>query len=128
MRRVWCRDKFKVDLFASGLMEYKDIATNMQVKVPREDTDTHWNIDAGDPGIFHWRWIMDVQIPSKDPRLLVQTWDVELLTPNDALAEANLSLKGLFGKAAQNKLRQTLKGLSVNMTHPNYGGVQSVSH
>merc|ERR1712070_797210 len=69
---------------------------------------------------------MDVQIPSKDPRLLVQTWDVELLTPNDALAEADLSLKGLFGKAAQNKLRQTLKGLSVNMTHPNYGGVQSV--
>ena len=58
--------------------------------------------------------------------LWLQTWDVELLTPNDALAEANLSLAGLFKKAATGKMAQKLKKFNVNMTHPNYNGIQSV--
>lgn len=56
------RDKWKIDMFVSAFAEYKDISNNEQVKVTREDTDTHWNIDAGDKGIFHWRWIMPVQV------------------------------------------------------------------
>jgi len=123
---VMFRDKWKIDMFASAFVEFKDVSNNEQVKVPREDTDTHWNIDAGDKGIFHWRWKMPVQVPAKDPRMLIQTWDVELLTPNDALAEANLSLAGLFKKAATGKMAQKLKKFNVNMTHPNYNGIQSV--
>merc|ERR1719271_729326 len=40
------------------------------------------------------------------------------------MAECNLALKGFFNKAANDKRRQKVD-LNVNMTHPNYPGIQA---
>jgi len=98
--------------------------TPQPLQAPRAESDTHWFIDAGDPGVFHWRWVIPCSIPCKEPRLLVQTWDLDLLSPNDSLAEANLALSGFFKKADSSTNRQKAE-LDVSMTHPNYAGIQS---
>jgi len=125
VNNIVLRDKSSVDVFVTGTLEWKDVQDNKSKRAPRESTDTHWMIDAGDPGMFHWRWVIPCQIPCKEPRLLVQTWDNDLLSANDSLAEVNLALSGFFKKAASSDMRQRTE-LDVNMTHPNFSGVQSV--
>jgi len=120
------RDKSFINQFVSGTLEYKDISDNKMYAMPRAETDGHYFIDAGDPGVFHWRWIIPCKIPCKEPRLLVQTWDMDLISPNDSMAECNLALKGIFNKGAQDKRRQRVELPAVNMTHPNYNGIQAV--
>jgi len=117
------RDRESIDMYVTGTLSYKDVQDNKEHHLPREETDCQWFVAPGDPGIFHWRWIFPAKIPSKDPRLLVQTWDMDLLSANDSLAEANLALSGFFKKADQQKSQQTAE-LSISMTHPNYSGVQ----
>jgi len=114
-----------VDMFVASTLSYKDIYDNKMYNMPRAETDTHWFIDAGEPGVFHWRMIVPCKNPCKEPRLLVQTWDQDLLTPDDSLAECNLALKGLFGKAHQDDRRQKVE-LNIPMTHPNFSGTQSM--
>lgn len=120
------RDKESVDMFVSGTLEYKDVQDNKMHRCPRVETDTHWFISVGDPGVFHWRWVIPCKIPCKDPRLLVQSWDLDLLTPNDSLAEANLALGAVFKKADQSTSRQKVELPVLKMTHPNYSGTQGV--
>ena len=53
----------------------------------------------------------------------MQTWDFELLTPNDAICECNLQLKGFF-TAAEKKGGYHKVDLDLAMTHPNFRGIQ----
>jgi len=89
----------------------------------RQDTDTQWFMEAEHFGSFHWRWKFDVKIPSTMSRLVVQTWDLELLTPNDAMCEANIQL-GSFFKAAEKKQERHACDLDTDLTHPNFKGIQ----
>ena len=95
-------------------------------KSARSDTDTHWFVAAGDTAFFHWRWVIPCKIPCKDPRLLVQCWDLDLLSPNDSLAEANLAFNGLFKSADHDHREQKVSLPAIKLTHPNYNGTQGV--
>jgi len=53
----------------------------------------------------------------------MQTWDLELLTPNDAICEANIQL-GAFFKASGKKQTFNRAELDLNLTHPNFRGAQ----
>eukprot|EP00656_Telonema_subtile_P053724 TRINITY_DN7845_c0_g2_i4.p1 TRINITY_DN7845_c0_g2~~TRINITY_DN7845_c0_g2_i4.p1 ORF type:complete len:1170 (+),score=289.91 TRINITY_DN7845_c0_g2_i4:179-3688(+) len=118
------RDKTGVDLFCSGLLEFKSIEDDkMKRPVDRQDTDTQWFMEPQHYGSFHWRWIFPAQLPCTIPKLLVQTWDCELLTPNDAMCECNLQLGGFF-KAADTKGTFHTVDVDLGMTHPNFRGIQ----
>jgi len=55
-------------------------------------------------GKFNWRIIYaDVFLPYDVPRLKIQVYDKDAIGPNDAIAEANLNLKGFFQKALREK-------------------------
>eukprot|EP00003_Mantamonas_plastica_P016707 TRINITY_DN2790_c0_g1_i2.p1 TRINITY_DN2790_c0_g1~~TRINITY_DN2790_c0_g1_i2.p1 ORF type:complete len:460 (+),score=162.14 TRINITY_DN2790_c0_g1_i2:1153-2532(+) len=67
------------------------------------ETDVHWNSDDHE-GRFNWRMKIDADLPLQEPepnRVLLQLWDRGMLSPNDALAEVNLNLKGWLKKAAK---------------------------
>lgn len=65
-----------------------------------------------------------MKIPCTMPRIVVQTWDLELLTPNDALCESNIQL-GAFFKAAEKKKARNSAELDLGMKHPNFRGEQA---
>lgn len=50
------RDKTSIDLFCSGLVEFKDVEDE-KVKRPvdRQDTDCQWFMEPEHYGSFHWR-------------------------------------------------------------------------
>jgi len=118
------RDKTSIDLFCSGMVEFKDVEDDkMKRPTDRQDTDCQWFMEPEHYGSFHWRWIFPVKIPCNIPKLLVQTWDLELLTPNDAICEANIQL-GSFFKASEKKGAKNAADLDLGMTHPNFKGIQ----
>jgi len=96
----------------------------MKRPTDQQKTDTQFFFAPEDGfGSFHWRWIFPVKIPCNIPKLLVQVWDFELLSPNDAICEANIQLKGFF-TAAEKKGTKNAADLDLAMTHPNYKGEQ----
>lgn len=68
-----------------------------------------------------WR---DVVLPMKWPRFNIQIWDKDMLSPNQAIAEAVINLRGFFTKAWRTKNTQRINRQWVKMTHPNFDGVQ----
>eukprot|EP01114_Cavostelium_apophysatum_P012665 TRINITY_DN2890_c0_g1_i2.p1 TRINITY_DN2890_c0_g1~~TRINITY_DN2890_c0_g1_i2.p1 ORF type:complete len:2032 (+),score=608.70 TRINITY_DN2890_c0_g1_i2:72-6098(+) len=87
-------------------------------------TDTHWRSEDG-KGSFNWRMIFPVTIPSALPKFKLQIWDKDILTPDDAICEANLNLRPFYKKAFKNKSsRESLSKQWISMTHPSAQGVQ----
>jgi len=68
-----------------------------------QQTDVHDSVMDG-CGKFNWRILYpDVFLPYDTPRLKLQVYDKDRIGPNDAIAEANLNLKGFFQKALRQK-------------------------
>jgi hypothetical protein len=68
-----------------------------------QKTDVHDSVMDG-CGKFNWRIVYpDVLLPYDIPRLKLQVYDKDRIGPNDAIAEANLNLKGFFQKALRQK-------------------------
>jgi hypothetical protein len=68
----------------------------------QQQTDVHDSVMDG-CGKFNWRIIYnDIMLPYDVPRLKVQVFDKDHIGPNDAIAEANLNLKGFFQKGLRN--------------------------
>jgi len=68
-----------------------------------QKTDVHDSVMDG-CGKFNWRIVYpDVFLPYDAPRLKLQVYDKDRIGPNDAIAEANVNLKGFFQKALKNK-------------------------
>ena len=63
-------------------------------------------------------------MPCTISRLKIQIWDKDLTNPNDAIAEANVSLKGMLSRAYRAKTGSELDKQWIKMTHPNFEGVQ----
>jgi hypothetical protein len=64
-------------------------------------------------------------VPCQKPRFKLQVWDHDIVSPNDAIAEANLNLRSLFKKFYKDNLKEhALKRQWVAMTHPKTPGVQ----
>jgi len=120
----------------------------------QQQTDVHDSVMDG-CGKFNWRLVYgDILLPYYVPRLKVQVFDRDRIGPNDAIAEANLNLKGFFQKGlrngsakiglltnASNVANQTLQitntskegsstagpynsGQWLDLFHPSYDGVQ----
>eukprot|EP00762_Andalucia_godoyi_P001218 ANDGO_04901.mRNA.1 Synaptotagmin-4 len=108
------KDAKMSDIYVSGISEWNG---------EMQKTDTHWRSKNG-KGQFNWRFKFPVTIPCKVPRLKVQIWDKDILNPNDAIAEVNLNLLGLFKKCYKSKTGDELPQQWIKMTHPNFEGTQ----
>jgi len=87
-------------------------------------TDIHWR-STGDAS-FNWRMKWPIQLPTKlQNRVRIQVWDKDVVSPDDAIAEAILNLRGFFKKALRDKEPfSELDKQWVSLTHPNFEGVQ----
>jgi len=85
-------------------------------------TDTHWR-SSGDAE-FNYRMVWPMALPEKSPRLFLQIWDADILTADDAIGEAQLTLKGNCEKAVRRGGAVKLDPVWVSCYHPNYDGVQ----
>eukprot|EP01091_Cochliopodium_minus_P016955 TRINITY_DN6513_c0_g1_i1.p1 TRINITY_DN6513_c0_g1~~TRINITY_DN6513_c0_g1_i1.p1 ORF type:complete len:1344 (+),score=430.13 TRINITY_DN6513_c0_g1_i1:61-4092(+) len=102
------------DIFVSAKLEGKK----------RQKTDIHWRSEDG-KGAFNYRMIWkDVVLPMKWPRFNIQIWDKDVLSPNEAIAEAVINLRGFFNKSWRKKATQKINRQWVKMTHPNFEGTQ----
>jgi len=85
-------------------------------------TDTH-NNSPGDAE-FNWRMVWQMALPEKSPRLFIQVWDADILSSNDAIGEAQLTLKPLCEQAVRRGGTVRRENVLVKTTHPNYVGNQ----
>jgi hypothetical protein len=108
------KDAKMSDIYVTGIPEW---GGEMQ------KTDTHWRSKNG-KGQFNWRFKFPVTVPCKVPRLKIQIWDKDVFNPNDAIAEVNLNLLGLFKKCYKAKHGDELPQQWIKMTHPNFEGTQ----
>ena len=71
-----------------------------------QHTETHARALAGQ-GSFNWRFkwpvTLDPSIKSEDARLGLQMWDLDVLSPNDYLGEAQLDLHKWFRRCSRRK-------------------------
>ena len=89
---------------------------------PEQRTDVHYR-SPGDAE-FNWRMCWPIALPEKAPRLFVQIWDADLLSADDAIGEAQLTLKPLCDKALRRGSTVKLENVFVPTTHPNFKGNQ----
>ena len=87
-----------------------------------QKTDIHHR-SPGDAE-FNWRMVWPIALPEKAPRLFLQVWDADLLSANDAIGEAQITLKPLCDKALRRGGNLKLENVMVPTTHPNFKGVQ----
>ena len=89
---------------------------------PEQKTDVHYR-SPGDAE-FNWRMTWPIALPERAPRLFLQVWDADLLSANDAIGEAQLTLKPLCDKALKRGGNLKLENVYVPTTHPNFKGNQ----
>jgi hypothetical protein len=70
----------------------------------RQKTDVHLRSKLG-KGSFNWRMIFPVEIPLSAPRFKIQVWDMDVLSANDSICEASISLSSLFIRIAKTECR-----------------------
>jgi hypothetical protein len=87
-----------------------------------QKTDVH-NRSPGDAE-FNWRMCWPMLLPERAPKLFLQVWDADLLSANDAIGEAQLTLKPLCDKALKRGGSFRLENVFVPTTHPNFKGNQ----
>ncbi|KAJ3431796.1 c2 calcium-dependent membrane targeting [Anaeramoeba flamelloides] len=89
----------------------------------KQKSDIHWRSMNG-KGSFNWRYKFLVELPSRVPRLKVQLWDKDILNPNDSIGEAVLNLGAFFKKCEKSLLEHQIKKQWIDLTHPNFDGIQ----
>ena len=87
-----------------------------------QKTDIHWR-SPGDAE-FNWRMVWPMALPEKAPRLFVQIWDSDVLSADDAIGEAQITLKPLCERALRRGGNLRLDNVIVPCTHPNFKGAQ----
>lgn len=87
-----------------------------------QKTDVHWR-SPGDAE-FNWRMVWPIALPEKAPRLFVQIWDADILSADDAIGEAQITLKPLCERALKRGGNLKLDNIFVPCTHPNFKGSQ----
>lgn len=107
------RDKRMSDIFLIGTIPGCEL----------QRTDVHWRSEDG-KGAFNWRFVFPVTLPMRVPRLTLQVWDKDMLSPNDVVAEANVNLSSLFRRAYRGNATVSLVKQWVTLGHPNYEGPQ----
>ena len=93
-----------------------------QQPYPMYKTDIHGR-SPGDAE-FNWRMVWPMALPETSPRLFLQVWDTDTFSADDAIGEAQLTLKPLCDKAFKTKASVKYENIPVQVTHPNFDGPQ----
>ena len=88
----------------------------------QQRTDTHHR-SPGDAE-FNWRMTWPLALPEKDPRLFLLLWDADILSADDAIGEAQLTLAPLCERALRHGGAHRMENVLVSTTHPNFTGTQ----
>ena len=90
---------------------------------PLQESDVHTGVV--DHAEFNWRFLFDVQQPTRHSKLTVQLWDRAATGANDALAEVVLQLKPMYKNVqnAQSRVHEVARQF-YQMTNPLYEGPQ----
>lgn len=105
-------EETKVDIFIAAMLDGGE----------RQETDVHWNSNDG-YGSFNWRMKFPIMIPYPKPRLKIQLWDKDLLSPNDVKAECVLNLDKYFKRAFKRDQGFEFKEKWLSCFHPDKPGV-----
>mmetsp|Transcript_40620 Transcript_40620/g.91210 ORF Transcript_40620/g.91210 Transcript_40620/m.91210 type:complete len:1406 (+) Transcript_40620:175-4392(+) len=84
-------------------------------------TDVHNSADDF-CGTFNWRFLFDIWLPCRDPRLVFQVWDHNLLEASDSIAEVALDLSKDFRSARKENQSVDIPRGTVALSHPAYPG------
>lgn len=101
-----------VSLYVVGLMSGTTSGT-----IVTQETDTHWNSTDG-RGVFNWRFIFDVMVPSEASQLRLQVWGRNLLATHESIAETVIDLSSDLLKCKSLKEVITLDRAWVKLYHP----------
>lgn len=95
-----------VSLLVKALVPPATSDSNFSGDVMQEsETDTHWYSDDGS-AVYNWRMVFPVTLPANIPTITFQVWNHNLLSSNDALAEATIDLSSDYNSAR--KFRKTV--------------------
>ena len=89
---------------------------------PVQESDVHKG--CVDHAEFNWRYIFDVQQPTRYTKLTVQVWDTRSTGANDSLAECVLQLHDLYANVQKAQRMHEVPRQFYTMTHPLYAGQQ----
>jgi len=105
------------DLYVTGVLDLPECG--------RQKTDVHLRAKKG-KGSFNWRMKWQFTLPTKvTPRFVVQLWDMDIFSANDAICEGVLNLKQLlrYAHKLKDRVRYMQNGSEkieiVDLYHPN---------
>jgi len=91
---------------------------------PTFESDVHNG--ARDTAEFNWRYVFDVEQPTRYTKLSVQIWDTRLTSANESLAECTLQLQKLYNNVRRAPSREHVVPRDFyKCTHPFYPGQQA---
>jgi len=89
---------------------------------PQESDVHHGAVDRAE---FNWRYLFDVQQPTRHSKLTVQVWDTHNTGANDSLAECTLQLHQLYANVQNARRVHEIPRQLYTCTHPLYPGQQA---
>jgi len=89
---------------------------------PQESDVHHGVVDRAE---FNWRYLFDVQQPTRHSKLTVQVWDARNTGANDSLAECTLQLHQLYANVQNARRVHEIPRQLYTCTHLLYPGQQA---
>jgi len=87
-----------------------------------QESDVHEGVV--DHAAFNWRYLFDVQQPTRHSKLTVQVWDTRSTGANDFLAECVLQLHELYDNVQKAHRLHEVQRQFYSLSHPLYNGQQ----
>jgi len=89
---------------------------------PLQESDVHHGVR--DYAEFNWRYLFDMQLPTRHTKLNVQVWDVHSTGANDSLAECVLQIGELYANVEKAHRMHEIPRQFYTLSHPLYMGQQ----
>ncbi|EUD66600.1 hypothetical protein C922_02921 [Plasmodium inui San Antonio 1] len=83
----------------------------------KRDTDTHYNSKDG-KGVFNWRFVYNVKIPTNATNIKVQVHNYALLSSSEPIGEATLNLAAPFYRARKKRGLYHIPRFWLQCKHP----------
>ncbi|KAF7458424.1 putative C2 domain-containing protein [Cryptosporidium felis] len=99
VRHVPLEPNTTISLYVSGTYSLDEFNSDTQ------STETHYNSKDGS-GIFNWRLVFDIKIPTQYPILKLQLWSYGLIQ-SDNIGECSIDLSNDFGRARKHSSQTT---------------------
>ncbi|KAL5367027.1 ferlin-like type II membrane associated protein [Cryptosporidium parvum] len=99
VRHIPIEPNTTISLYVSGIYSLDESNSDTQ------STETHYNSKDG-TGIFNWRFVFDIKIPTQYPILKLQLWSYGLIQ-SDNIGECSIDLSNDFGRAKKHSSQVT---------------------